>query len=388
MTNRMTSDCYDRLRGIQRHLAQCETWEPCFFIHPNTLTATAVCKAIRNGMDGILADLSVGQAVLDVLAKTDVPTVTIDVRSHRVCRRTHNYAAICCDDEAVARAAVRHFMEQGRFHAFAFCNLSISGEWVVIRKFVFSQVLAEKNLFCHIFDPAGTTTAEMAERELARWLRSLPKPAAVFAVNDDSAAKVLRAAARAKLKVPQQLAVVGSDNDELVCENTRPTISSIPPDFEEEGFLAAQTLDAIMNGVRKAGSGPILVPVKSTIVRESSASTAPADFLVRKALRFIDQNACSGIGVDDVARHLRISRRLLYLRFREIRNETVLDAIQARRLREVCNRLVTTHETIAVIAQACGYDDENHLMRLFRRRYGKTMSEWRRAQKTTMGQAP
>lgn len=377
MTRRMTTDCHARLAGIRRYLdGHAANWEPQFFVHADALTAGSVREAVRRGTNGFIADISVGADVLDVLAQIDVPTVTIDVRGHRVCRRTRNFVSICCDDEEVARAGVRHFLDQGRFHSFGCCAGGIKDEWAAIRTRVFRQVLAENGLFCHVFDPSGVTTSPTG-RDLARWLRTLPKPAAVMAVNDDTAAKLLRAAADVKLKVPQQLAVLGSDNDELVCENTYPTISSVPPDFEEEGYQAAVQLDALMSGARPSRPNPILVPLRPIIVRDSSASISPADFLVRKALQFIDKNACRGIGVDDVVRHLGVSRRLLYLRFREIRNETVLDAIQTRRLDEVRRRLTATRETIATIGSDCGFDNENYLMRLFRKRFGVTMRTFR-----------
>ena len=376
MTNRMTTDCHARLAGIRRYLDEHETgWEPQFFMHADALTAGAVREAVRRGTNGFIADLSVGSDILDALARIDIPTVTIDVRGHRVCRRTRNFVSICCDDEEVARAGMRHFLDQGRFHAFGFCAGGIKAEWAAIRTRVFRQALSENGLFCHVFDPVGMTAP--SGRDLVRWLRTLPKPAAVMAVNDDTAAKILRAAADAKLKVPQQLAVLGSDNDELVCENTHPTISSVPPDFEEEGYRAAVTLDALMSGRRPTRPNPILVPLRPIVVRDSSASISPADFLVRKALQFIDKNACRGIGVDDVARHVGVSRRLLYLRFREIRNETVLDAIQTRRLDEVRRRLTSTRETIAVLAADCGFDNENYLMRLFKARFGVTLRAYR-----------
>jgi len=198
-----------------------------------------------------------------------------------------------------------------------------------------------------------------------------------MAANDDTAARLLLFAEDIKLKVPKALAVLGSDNDELVCENARPTLSSVPPDFEEEGYRAAVLLDALMRRPETVPPDSVFVPVRPTVVRESTATVSQAGHLVHRAQQFIEKNACRGVGVDDVARHVGVSRRLLYLRFREISGTTPFDAIRARRLEAVRRRLVTTHEPISEIAVSCGFENETHLMHLFKRRYGITMRAFR-----------
>lgn len=268
-----------------------------------------------------------------------------------------------------------HFLDQERFHSFAFTRGGIDAPWARIREQTFTRMLADRGIFCHVFE----TKQDMPERKaLVQWLRKLPKPAAVMAVNDDTAARILRAAVDARLRVPQAIAVLGSDNDELICQNSTPTLSSIPPDFEEEGFRAAQILDALMNGTESVPSVPVFVPVRQIAVRESTAPVSQAGFLIRRAQQFIDKNACKGIGVDDVARHLGISRRLLYLRFKEIKGISPFKSIRDRRLEAVRHRLLTTHETIAAIAADCGFESETHLMHLFKRRFGVTMRAFRK----------
>ena len=123
---------------------------------------------------------------------------------------------------------------------------------------------------------------------------------------------------------------------------------------------------------------PVFIPVRPIADRESTAPVSQAGFLIRRAQQFIDKNACKGIGVDDVARHLGVSRRLLYLRFREIKGIAPFEAIRDRRLEAVRHRLLTTHETIAAIAADCGFESETHLMHLFKRRFGLTMRAFRR----------
>ena len=373
-SNRMTVDCQDRLRGVERHLGTQPGWDARFVMRIREMTATTVREAVRRGADGFLVDLSVGGAVLDALAQVKTPIVTIDVRGHALCDGRRNVRTVCCDDEGVAVTAATHFLGQARFHSFAFVRGGIDDPWAVIRQRAFVRHLADRGIFCPVYESRG----DGAERKsFATWLRRLPKPAAVLAVNDDTAARLLLLAEDLKLKVPRTLAVLGSDNDELVCENARPTLSSVPPDFEEEGYRAAVLLDALMRNPDAVPPDPIFVPVRPTAVRESTAAVSQAGHLVRRAQQFIDKNACRGIGVDDVARHLGISRRLLYLRFREIAGTTPFDAIRARRLDAVRRRLVTTRETIAEIAAACGFENETHLMHLFKRTYGVTLRSYR-----------
>ena len=132
-----------------------------------------------------------------------------------------------------------------------------------------------------------------------------------------------------------------------------------------------------MRGDASVSEEPVFVAVRPTIVRESTAPVSQAGLLVRRAQQFIEKNACKGIGVDDVARHVGVSRRLLYLRFREVKDLSPFEAIRTVRLEAVCRRLRTTRETIASIAADCGFESETHLMHLFKRRFGVTMQTFR-----------
>ena len=134
---------------------------------------------------------------------------------------------------------------------------------------------------------------------------------------------------------------------------------------------------ALMRGEATVPDAPVFIPVRPIAVRESTAPVSQAGLLIRRAQQFINKNACKGIGVDDVARHLGVSRRLLYLRFREIKGVTPFEAIRDRRLEAVRHRLLTTHETVAAIAADCGFESATHLMHLFKRRFGVTMQTFR-----------
>jgi AraC-like DNA-binding protein len=149
------------------------------------------------------------------------------------------------------------------------------------------------------------------------------------------------------------------------------------PDFEGEGYLAAETLDSMMHG-KGPDSCVLLADIKEVVRRESTCELSSAGRLVQKAVVYIDRHALEGIGVEDVVRHLGCSRRLADLRFRELQKRSILQAITERRLDEVKRRLRETREKIDSIAAACGYTNPNYLKNLFKKRFAMSMRDFRR----------
>jgi LacI family transcriptional regulator len=199
----------------------------------------------------------------------------------------------------------------------------------------------------------------------------------VLAANDDCAFDAIKTLSGKRIRIPKDIALLGVDNDTLICENTQPRLSSVQPDFGKEGYLAAEILDQMMRG-EASSARTILVGVKRIIQRESTAEQSHAGLLVQKALAYIDRHAIEGIGVDDVVRHLKCSRRLADLRFRELQGNSIMQTIIEKRLDEVRRRLAGGKEKIDVIASACGFDNSNYLKNLFKKRFGMSMSEFRK----------
>jgi LacI family transcriptional regulator len=213
---------------------------------------------------------------------------------------------------------------------------------------------------------------------LADWLDSLPKPAAVMAVHDLRATHVLEAAILRKIKVPEQLPVIGVDNDELLCETAEPTLTSIAPDHVRLGELAAATLKSVM-ARPLAHHAEKLSATKTIVERQSARHIVPAAQLVERISAYIHHNATKGIGAADVVRQLGVSRRLAETRFKQITGGTILDAILATRLAVLKRRLHETDTPIAKLSAGCGFKCENYAKRLFKNRFGVSMSEWRKA---------
>ena len=217
-----------------------------------------------------------------------------------------------------------------------------------------------------------------AKGSLEEWLGALPKPAAVMAASDDIASRVLVLCHKLKITSPSQLVLIGHDNDALICDNCRPRLSSVQIGHEEEGFAAAQMLSRMMRRPDRPVRDVLIAP-KGVVVRETTRPVSPAARMIDRALVYIRENAASGIDVDNVSRHLNVSRRLLYLRFRELLGKTVLDVIAERRIELLKTRLSSSKEPIAAVSLACGFMTANHAKRAFRAATGVTMREWRAA---------
>ena len=177
--------------------------------------------------------------------------------------------------------------------------------------------------------------------------------------------------------MPDDAIVLGINNDTLICENCRPRLSSIQPDFEQEGFLAADILERMMSGNGAGLDRTTYVGVKTVVRRDSTALVSPAGKLVQRAIAYIRRHAREGIGVQAVVDHLGCSRRLADMRFRELQGTSIGEAIITERLNEVKRLLTSTTESIESISVQCGYDSTNYLKNLFKKRTGITMSEWR-----------
>jgi LacI family transcriptional regulator len=192
------------------------------------------------------------------------------------------------------------------------------------------------------------------------------------------AQEVLQACASARLSAPADVAVLGIDDEELVCENATPTLSSIRPDFVRAGKTAAAALEKLMRSRCSRPTATVVIHGGNEIMRRAST---PAETmsgpLVQKALAFIERHARRGIGVRDVQEHLKVSRSLMDLRFREVRGESVLSVILSARLAELKRLLRETNDSIESITRRLGWNSPNYPKNLFKRKYGMSMREWR-----------
>ena len=208
-----------------------------------------------------------------------------------------------------------------------------------------------------------------------------------MAATDYIAMQVLEACRAAKISIPEQIAIVGVDNDELLCNATRPTLSSIQPDHEGLGYFGAQILDCMMSGRKLQKNIPSHVKCLKVIMRDSTRIVPPAGYMVREALAFIRANAARGISVNDIVNHIGVSRRLLYLRFKQMTGKAIHETILETRLENVKRKLTQTTEPLSQIAAECGIGSANRLSHLFHERFGIYPSRLRQQQLSQNKQA-
>ena len=216
---------------------------------------------------------------------------------------------------------------------------------------------------------------------LSEWLKSLPKPAAVMAPHDIWATRIIEAAEMADIRIPDSLAVIGVDNDRVYCETSRPMITSITPNHARIGELAARALKKLMQSPAKVKSPmQIMSPSNHKIIeRQSTKPISPIAQLVNRAESFIRQNATKGISAADVAADLGVSRRLANLRYRQVTGKSILEAILDRRFDEMKRLLHFTDIPVCKVIASCGFNTISNAKSLFKKRYGMSMSEYRRS---------
>ena len=229
-----------------------------------------------------------------------------------------------------------------------------------------------------VFSPLDESNPLSKQTTLRKWLKSLPKPAAVMAACDSQAAIVLDACIAEKIKVPDSISLLGVDNDEFTCFLSLPALSSILPGHREMGSRAVRELERLIkHGKRKSLPREITIAPQSLIVRESSALRSPSAALVENARRFVKANAAAGIKVTHVAAHLKVSRRLLEMRYRAATGASVRSDIEAERMSRLKKLLAATNRPITAIAAECGFQNLSSLANRFKKLYGLSMREFR-----------
>lgn len=324
--------------------------------------------------DGIIARVNHDEMARSLLA-TKVPVV--NVRQYHC---TVKMPSVFEDDVHLCRLALSHFAEH-RFQTFAYCGWPHI-EWSVQRGVNFLRVVREAGLGeCLCYAPRRSAEQmppwEQEQEDVAAWLQALPKPVAILAANDVRGVQVLDACRRINLPVPEQCAVLGVDNELMLCDLADPPLSSIDQDEERIGYEAAALLDRMMRG-ESAPREPLYIKPLGVVGRTSTDSVAVKDADVAKALRFIRMHACDRISIDDVAAHACLSRRVLQRRFKELLAHSPLEEVLSVQLARVQQMLSETDLKLHSIAERTGFTYVGHLSSFFKARTGLTCGEYRR----------
>lgn len=371
----------DKLNGIFEHLSTGHRWQLAIYRTKQEFTAATVQEELERGARGFIVGIPGTEDALEVLARTDVPTVVMNISGGGIENRTRMISFVRSDSAVVGREAARTLLNQGIYKSYGYAGYRTDDDWSRERGTAFRDTLDEAGFVGRMFDVAHYQGKLKDKETLAYWLKTLPKPCGILAACDDRAFEILDACREIGLKVPAEVGVLGVNNDPILCENAEPRLSSVQPDFIGEGRLAAEILERMMTGrdlppenrLRKVG-------IREIVHRESTVAQSVAGRFVQKVLAYINKNALKKIGVSDVAKRFKVSRSLLELRFRELQGESVYEAILRIRLEEVKHRLRHTNMPIAEIIAACGWQNVISPKSLFKKRFGMSMREYRQSE--------
>jgi LacI family transcriptional regulator len=337
------------LRGIANYAYHHGPWS--FYWEPGGLE-----KARRRPgaleADGIIArdvDMSPSEKVLI----HRLPGVIIGHRHKEVPGK----ANVVTDSAAVAGMAAQHLMGCG-FRQFGYCGYRDTS-WSEGRRDVFVSKIREAGFEVRVHEVHQVRPDRLQQHEkrvrdsIVRWLRSGPRPIGLMACNDDLGKEVVEACRQAGLHVPDDAAIIGADNDEVVCGLSNPPLSSVAINFERAGYEAAGVLDQLMRGARRVTSR-IVVHASHVVPRQA------------KALGFIRDHARSGLTVAAVARAAGLSRRVLEKRFRAFLKHSALEEIRRVRTDQIARMLVETELPVGQVAETLGFEDVQHVARYFR----------------------
>lgn len=361
-----------KISGLYRFLSEGHDWNLILLRSAEQLTAERIEQTARQGIDGFLVGMPESDEMHKRHKMLGIPTVFIDYPDKALERSFQRCAFVFDDDRALGSVAVHHFRTQGKFKSYGYAEADTMRPWNTERGKSFVAGIAAHGMKVNVLKRTDTRPVE----EITAWLADLPRPAGVLAAFDDVARVLLEACRRAKLKVPEDIAVLGIGNDPLICEHTTPSLSSVVPRFEDESYRAARELQAMMLSNRPPQRMEIAFGANGVEERKSTAKTQQGGALVQRGLAFIAENVLSGITVSDVVQHLNISWRLADLRFKEVTGATIQSAIVDARLGKVKQLLAETDMRVSDIAQHCGCDP-GVLRNLFRRHFGVSMRDYR-----------
>ncbi len=335
----------------------------------------------RWGCSGIITgSCSLAEATLIASARVPVavfePSPEMRTPSHPLANRP----SLIFDSYATGQLAAHYFQERHYKH-FAFVGDPQNLYWSKERCQGFRDTVEASGATCIIYPQLNMDERRdwaVEQTRMQTWLKALPKPVALFAAMDGRARKVLDACMAANVTVPNDVAVLGVDDDPFICEATFPTLSSIRTNGKQTGYQLAAHMDQLIRGKRLRTKVYHVQPTR-VVTRRSTDATAIANRQIAKALEVIWREAGHrSINVPDVVRLIGSSRRFAEIHFKAAVGRTIMDEIMRVKLERVCALLTETNLPIGEIAHQCGFSRESHLAFLFRKRFDQTMSSYRK----------
>lgn len=292
------------------------------------------------------------------------------------------------DDRLVSELAFEHLWERG-FRRFAFCGYQ-HAHYSEARLGFFRKLVADMNCPLSIYETPGDRESPLSIVEESgmvdvnstfEWLSQLTPPTGLFVCNDIRGQQVLNSCRQLGFTVPDDISVIGVDDDDAICRLSAPPLSSVRPDAETIGYRAAEILEAMMVG-EAAPAGTVYVPPEGVVQRLSTQVAAVEDPEVARVHRFIREHACDGITVHDLTKITSLSRRQLERRFRRHLHRTLKEEITATQIDRVKQLLKETNMPLEQIVRSTGYQHPETLSAVFKREVGITPGRYRQQVKT------
>ena len=367
-----TSNAYARglLDGVIDYVRQHDAWS--IYLPEQERGATPPHWLSKWKGDGIIARIETDEIARSV-TRTHLPVVDVSAARH-----VPKIPWVETDDRAIARLSGEHLIERG-FRHLAYCG-DATFKWSQLRLKYFEEFVSEANLKFHFHESIPRLSKQYSwtrERQgLSKWISRLPKPIGIMACYDIKAQQLLDVCRERDIAVPEQVAILGVDNDQVLCNLSDPPLTSVICNTRRTGYEAASLLDRMMSG-EEVGPESILVEPLGIETRQSTDILAIDDPVVADAVRFIRENASAGINVADVLRVVPWSRRVLESRFKKTLGRTPHEEITRLRLDRVKRLLIDTDLTLATIARRVGFQHEEYLSVMFKKQTGFPPSQYR-----------
>ena len=317
--------------------------------------------------DGVIARVENAE-IARVLRATGLPVIDVSAALPRLV-----FPRVATEAEGSARLAATHLADRG-LKRFAYCGYR-GAHWSRRRGEAFARAVRATGGTCVLFSPPpGPVDEEIGA--IAAWLKKLARPVGLLAAIDPRGQQVLAACRLAGLAVPDEVAVIGVHNDELLCDLCDPPLSSVIPDARRAGYVAAGLLSKAMAGSRLAVSLHEIAPL-GVASRQSTDVSAVADTKIAEAVRFMRQHAAGGANVGDVLRAVPMARTALERRFKAVLGTTPHAHLRKLRMERVRELLVSTNLPVGEIATATGFENPEYLSAMFRRECGESAREFR-----------
>jgi LacI family transcriptional regulator len=361
----------ETLRGIAKFAHERDNWR---LLHVQGSDRDPVPDWLHDsGADGIIARVA-DQAMARTLRATGLPVVDVNRAVLDI-----GIPQVDADDKKIAALVAEHFFDRGFAHIAFYPHDNGSEGWAQRRCRFLQEECAARATF-HVYTaPASQTSGTKATRQAVRnWVRDLPKPVGIMLARDEGGLMVLDACREEELLVPEQVAVVGVDNDRPLCDLSIPPLSSVRLDHRQVGYNAARLLDKLMAGAAPRDP-PLLVPPVTLVTRRSSNTRAIKDAKVALGIHLIHENlANSRLNNDGLALAAGISRSLFQRRFRIETGKSVRDYVIEARLNKAQALLENSDLTLTEISALVGFGRQGYMSYVFRTQLGITPGNWQK----------